>query len=53
MNPGLINALAEIDGTHILYALGVGILAGVVWFALDTYVVARVETAVGVTPGTL
>ncbi len=49
----MYEALARIDGTHILTALGVGILAGVIWFALDTYVVARVETAVGVTPGTL
>lgn len=46
-------ALERIDGTHIFYALAVGVVAGVIWYALDTYIVARVETAVGVTPGTL
>ncbi len=46
-------ALERIDGTHVLYALGVGLVAGVIWYALDVYVVARVETMAGITPGTL
>ena len=46
-------ALQKIDGTHVFYGLAIGIVAGVVWYALDTYVVSRVETAIGVTPGTL
>lgn len=45
--------LEQIEGTHILYGLGVGLVAGLVWYALDIYVVSRVETMIGVTPGQL
>lgn len=48
-----MEVLERIDGTHILGAFAIGILAGVAAFVLDTYVIARVEPMIGVTPGSL
>jgi hypothetical protein len=48
-----MGVLHSIDHTHVLGAFVVGIVAGIVAFALDTYVIARVEAMAGITPGVL
>lgn len=48
-----MGVLHSIDHTHILTGFIVGLAAGFLAFALDTYVVSRIETAAGITPGVL
>ena len=48
-----MEVLRNIDHTHIIGAFAVGVIAGVVAYVLDTYVIARLEPMVGITPGTL
>lgn len=45
--------LSKIEAKHVLHAFLVGAAAGVIAYVLDTYVVARAETAIGITPGVL
>jgi hypothetical protein len=48
-----MNVLHSIDHTHILGAFLVGVGAGFLAYVVDTYIVARLEPMIGVTPGTL
>lgn len=45
--------LTKIEAKHVAHAFLIGAVAGVLAYVLDTYVVARAETAIGLTPGVL
>lgn len=49
----MIQALDGIGAKHLLQLAALGLVAGIVAYAVDTYLIARVESAVGVTPGVL
>lgn len=38
---------SEIEAKHFLHALAIGIVAGIVIVLVDNYLLAKVETAVG------
>lgn len=48
-----MNVLNSINHNHVLHAFVIGLAAGVLAFVLDTYVVSRAETMIGLTPGVL